>query len=1180
MGNILNEINPGLPVDVAGVTQVANIPAVHVPTVSKNFWPLQFNWTKIIVNQSAKISGAGAAGGAAGGGGAGLGWFAVHFKEIAIVAGAAAIIAAIIKLIKVLDKSIKVRYNKVVKALQRAQKDFTLNPDGMSMKNILPGYGGLGAKIGDFFGRLFTMNFGKKNGAASKNYNIGLYPFCNKYKEEIVRDFKCAVDAYNMIKVANETDQNESVAESEGKKVYESFHAVLEAKNALNEAGSESSSESGFSITDMSLKGGQFQYKGETVQLNKESVREICYSIIYNYADKYVNMDRVFKDLGITSGSLSDIDTSAVDKLHEILEKYGKVPEGNKYNKQYARLKEGYDSMLKHYYNIGDGIIKNFSKYTEAKDEKTSNLLVSAQEKLQNMWDSQKDVYNNNFSHVLIEIVSSEPYLAYLGFILQNVLPLFKTGLAGEADYVLDTYPVKDQYYLVRQTNAQGVLGSSFGSNKVRAKGNVALVKILEANREKKELKISLVGLVEGDFTNYGSIAHLNPDTKIVYDAFKDDNGQKKEVVLEYGKWLALDPYIVDNEDWKKEVTSSIFQREVGDSKAKKIETIFAIGDSDSSNENGEEYNTIAFAVYNDKIAGFERVDRIKLGTPIKKDEFVKLVTSEDADTPELNMEFKEASDVEDVVKRIKEYLPHDPALEAKTNEDVVKFVNQNSDLANAKSKISSIYRKTDEKIGEENIFAILPIPAESVDYSNLSHLNDNTINEDGEGDGEGEDKKPEDSSTAAGETPTGDEKDAVTPDKDTDVTNVLIFYRVKPGKKVGDSDSDYFSTSIVLDAEATMKDVKDNLKKISDKAESEEEKFAESTDKLTSAVRAKVIADASQNPWKNKKYSIDQLEFVIEEIENDLRGGKKGLTDEEKLKLIEDSTKEIFTNCIEFKFEKDGGDNRWHVKNEVTKDAGKPYTCTKWHGQEGTPDQPLITISDIVGPFYIGHDGGKTILSGKSRPTDKTDSTLICNIDDKPESLVNAVKQFATLKEGEKKDITAGEKPADASTQTDSSVSTPADASAKAPDASSGNQGGAPADASAKVESYKPSYSVENILTESVVIKRTFDNYVSSKWSILAESIYDDGTGKSSKIDNESFRQSLLERSDVYAYVKTRQNAKLYEGATESLFTVDREFGYVPSLSTPLYESEMLIKFDKSGKITEKVYLGKARIA
>ena len=68
------------------------------------------------------------------------------------------------------------------------------------------------------------------------------------------------------------------------------------------------------------------------------------------------------------------------------------------------------------------------------------------------MWDAQKDMFNNNFSHIIIEVVSSEPYMAYLNFILEKVMPIFKSGLAGDADYVLDVMPKKDQYYLIRQT--------------------------------------------------------------------------------------------------------------------------------------------------------------------------------------------------------------------------------------------------------------------------------------------------------------------------------------------------------------------------------------------------------------------------------------------------------------------------------------------------------------------------------------------------------------------------------------------------------------------------------------------------------------------------------------------------------------------------------------------------------
>ena len=88
-------------------------------------------------------------------------------------------------------------------------------------------------------------------------------------------------------------------------------------------------------------------------------------------------MQQVFREIGINSQSLADIDTSACDKLTEILKKYQK-PEKNSYTKQYGRIEKAYRKMLKHYYAIGDGIISNFVKYSEAKDEKHSNLIVAS----------------------------------------------------------------------------------------------------------------------------------------------------------------------------------------------------------------------------------------------------------------------------------------------------------------------------------------------------------------------------------------------------------------------------------------------------------------------------------------------------------------------------------------------------------------------------------------------------------------------------------------------------------------------------------------------------------------------------------------------------------------------------------------------------------------------------------
>ena len=411
--------------------------------------------------------------------GDGLAWFGAHWKEAAIVAGAATIILAISKLIKGLNKSIKIRYNRVVKTLQRAQKDFTLKEDGLNMKSVMPG---IGSRIYDWISRMWTGNWKSKK---HKNGNIGLHPFCSQYIEEIEMDFRTAQDAFSKIKlgadeskVDDDRNKDASVGGSQHNvstsaysgKVYSSFHEAY-SEEFLNEGVSPDKVDesvlamisAGVALTSLAVRAGQFLYQrykngkpvGEAkqIQVTKESTREICYAIINNYADKYVNMQQVFREIGINSKSLADIDTSACDKLAEILKKYQK-PEKNSYTKQYERIEKAYRKMLKHYYAIGEGIISNFVKYSEDKDEKHSNLIVASKEKLENMWDSQRDFYDNNFSHVLIEIVSSEAYINYLDFIIEKVIPVFKSGLASDADYVLDVLPRKGEYYLLRQTGS------------------------------------------------------------------------------------------------------------------------------------------------------------------------------------------------------------------------------------------------------------------------------------------------------------------------------------------------------------------------------------------------------------------------------------------------------------------------------------------------------------------------------------------------------------------------------------------------------------------------------------------------------------------------------------------------------------------------------------------------------
>ena len=612
--------------------------------------------------------------------GDGLAWFGTHWKEIAIVAGAAALILAISKLIKGLNKSIKIRYNRVVKTLQRAQKDFTLKEDGLNMKSVMPG---VGSGIYDWIARMWTGNWKAKR---HKNGNIGLHPFCQQYIDEIAMDFRTAQDAFSKIKlgadessVDNDRNTDSSVGGSQHNvstsaysgKIYSSFHEAYR-EDFLNEGVSPDKVDesvlamisAGVALTSLAVRAGQFLYQrykdgkpvGEPkqIQVTKESTREICYAIINNYADKYVNMQAVFREIGINSQSLADLDTSACDKLQEILKKYQK-PEKNSYTKQYERIEKAYRKMLKHYYAIGDGIISNFVKYSEAKDEKHSNLIVASKEKLENMWDSQKDFYDNNFSHVLIEIVSSEPYIAYLDFIIEKVIPVFKSGLASDADYVLDVLPRKGEYYLLRQTgNGQAVLG-----DQEIEQGNVAIAEVLGCDPKTKNMKFKLVGLVKGDPGDSWQIDNDGVATLSTNDIDYDVYKEKGEFDEAYGKWLSLDPVLLD---WTPERYSDVYSRKFGEDKNQIDQYIYAR----TSRENSDKgFNT--FILVSTKKDTYEilSVKEFKIDNFISDDDFRKLVETVTSE-PETNMEFSNAySD------RVRKYVSYYEGKKPTEPEDV-----------------------------------------------------------------------------------------------------------------------------------------------------------------------------------------------------------------------------------------------------------------------------------------------------------------------------------------------------------------------------------------------------------------------------------------------------------------------------------------------------------------------------
>lgn len=480
---------------------------------------------------------------------------ALPWKQIAIVAGAAGLLAALIALLRKCTKSIKLRFNKSVRTLARMQKDFTVEKKGLDMRAVLPG---VGSRLNDFITRAFSksafMNNGKtgimgntKSARKFKDGVIGLYPFCDIYKEEIRNDLTMAQTTFSKIKLAADTAGESGSNESFDGKTYNSFYEAF-ASDRLNESGeaqplNEFAAMSLVALAPMVIRGGAFVVNkikngksdpkdAKTIQVTKQSTREICYAIMNNFMEKYVSFEQVSKRMGVDIKGLSDIDASEIDKFGQVLKAYSN-PDGASAVKQYARMKGAYDKMLEHYFNIGQGIIKNFEKYTEAKDEKHENLLMAAKEKLQAMWDQQKDQYEHLFPYVLNEIINDGAYQEYIDFIIEKVLPVFKSGIAGDADYVLDVMPKKGDYFLLRQTAQAGNIG------------NQVVCRITQDyNAEDKTIGMTLVTLYKGNVT-------AEADGKVTIDTDSenfDRKAYKKDAVtLPYNKFMALDPHQIAN---------------------------------------------------------------------------------------------------------------------------------------------------------------------------------------------------------------------------------------------------------------------------------------------------------------------------------------------------------------------------------------------------------------------------------------------------------------------------------------------------------------------------------------------------------------------------------------------------------------------------------------------------------
>ena len=550
------------------------------------------------------VAAAGAAAGAADSGSAGAGagdWWA-FFGSKEFLIGAVAV-AGVIALIKTLGNTIKARFRKCAKVLYRMQKDFGTKENGMDMKAVLPG---VGSKIMDWLGRLW----GSKSGKGKNKGALGLRPFVDNYRNELSADYQEARKAFNMIATAGKgiNDKKKGNEQTSGKMnslqgesqtvMYSSFSEMIKSE-PLNEEETALNEGAGAIVALGAVKfaAGMYQYlkkdkngndvgSAKAVQVTHQSTREICYSILNMFFSKYFNMKAVSEKMGMNVDSLGDIDKSNVDKFAKLAQAMKQEQASGKGSKIYARVEKNYNQMVDAYVRIANSVVNNFEKYTKnskGKDgkvkelsEKDSNLLVASVEKLRAEVNRQEDGYRNNFFRVVNAIITSPEYTTYLDFIIKDVIPVFKTGLASDADFVLDIVPKAGEYYILHQSNQQTELADGD-----TAKGNVVLARVLgfDQSGEKSKnpvIKFARVALLKDpdtlvlnnnkyDMSNY---KEENLD-RTAFGQARGENADKLEngdnVELTYNKWMALNPVLAVNVPGdiheKTPVTAKVYKR-------------------------------------------------------------------------------------------------------------------------------------------------------------------------------------------------------------------------------------------------------------------------------------------------------------------------------------------------------------------------------------------------------------------------------------------------------------------------------------------------------------------------------------------------------------------------------------------------------------------------------------------
>lgn len=520
--------------------------------------------------------GASDAGAGAGSGVSGLEFFTDPNTLIAVgvVTGVAALIAGIYAL----SKTIKARFRKTAKILYKLQKDFGGSPNGLDMDNA---FKGVGSRITDVIVKMF--GFGKKGKGA-----LGIVPFVQGYRDEIAADYKTARDAYDNIvlagkKVDASVGPNTETHESAGV-IYTSFYEALKGETLNESENPEAVNESiilpalALAVTagKIAYTNGCFNFLRKkkdgseekvNVQVTQQSTREICWGIMNSFFSKYFNNEGVSKKLGFNVDSLGDLNSSNVDKFAKLVEAMKQEQKDNKQvSKMFNRVKTRYDKMVKSYLSIARNLVENFVKHSrklKTKDgkemsEKDDNLLFSAKTKLEAELDRQQDIYENNFYRVVNAIVSSKEYIEYIDFIIQHVIPVFKSGLASDADYVLDVQPKVGELYLVRQTTEDKIRTDNNDNVYVASAGNIAIVEIIGVDNDNVKFKRHCRVMKDYEFniTDKGSVdlSGLKKD-ECDFNAYKKDvrndsgenNSNITDVEIPLKKWKALDPRVITN---------------------------------------------------------------------------------------------------------------------------------------------------------------------------------------------------------------------------------------------------------------------------------------------------------------------------------------------------------------------------------------------------------------------------------------------------------------------------------------------------------------------------------------------------------------------------------------------------------------------------------------------------------